>query len=77
MKYLLNQFIIAKGKGFDVELPLKSDIKYPNYRKVISNIADRREAKKEYTLTPNYLTHCSHALAATALSSTWLSVTKG
>ena len=50
-----SEFIIAKGKGFDVRLPLKSDIKYPNYKKVIADISSKKCSKERIHINSELL----------------------
>ena len=50
-----SEFIIAKGKGFDVRLPLKSDIKYPNYKKVIADISSKKGSKERIHINSKLL----------------------
>ena len=50
-----SEFIIAKGKGFDVRFPLKSDIKYPNYKKVIAYNSGRKGSKERILINSKLL----------------------
>ena len=50
-----SEFIIAKGKGFDVRLPLKSDIKYPNYKEVIAHVSGRKGSKERIHINSELL----------------------
>ena len=50
-----SEFIIARGKGFDVRLPLKSDIKYPDYKKVIADISCRNGSKERIHINSKLL----------------------
>ena len=53
--FIESEFIIAKGKGCDVRLPLKSDIKYPNYKKVIAYNSDRKGSKERIHINSKLL----------------------
>ena len=50
-----SEFIIAKGKGFDVRLPLKSDVKYPNYKKVIAHVSGSKGSKERIHINSKLL----------------------
>lgn len=50
-----SEFIIAKGKGFDARLPLKSDIKYPNYKKVLADVSCRKGGKERICINSELL----------------------
>ena len=50
-----SEFIIAKGKGYDVRFPLKSDIKYPNYKKVIAHISSKKGSKERIYINSKLL----------------------
>ena len=50
-----SEFIIAKGKGFDVRLPLKSDIKYPDYKHVIAHISSKKGSKERIHINSELL----------------------
>jgi hypothetical protein len=50
-----SDFITAKGNGFDVRFTLKSDIKYPNYKKVISDAIAYQGKKEKVTIDSKLL----------------------
>ena len=50
-----SEFIIAKGKGFDVRLPLKSDIKYPDYKNVIAYVSGSKGSKERIHINSKLL----------------------
>ena len=50
-----SDFITAKGNGFDVKIPLKSDIKYPNYKKVISDAIAYQGRKEKVVIDSKLL----------------------
>ena len=53
--FIESEFIIAKGKGFDVRLPLKSDIKYPDYKHVIAHISSKKGSKERIYINSKLL----------------------
>lgn len=53
--FIESEFIIAKGKFSDARLPLKSDIKYPNYRKVIAYNSGRKGSKERIHINSKLL----------------------
>lgn len=53
--FIESEFIIAKGKGFDIRLPLKSDIKYPDYKHVIARISSKKGSKERIYINSKLL----------------------